>query len=58
MTSADIKFIEDETRKLLAEEVIEPSMSPCRSQVLVTTGERHRKRLVTGFRNSQKRFVL
>ena len=40
------KFIEKEVKRLLHEEIIEPSSSPWRAQVLITTNERHKKRLL------------
>ena len=44
--NSDKNFIEIETNKLLTEEIIEPSSLPWRAQVVITTNERHRKRLV------------
>ena len=48
-TADDSKFIETETKKLLADGITEPSISPWRAQVLVTTDERHKKRMVIGY---------
>ena len=47
----DERFIEPEVRKLLKEGIIEPSSSPWRAQVLVTSGDRHKKRLVIDYSN-------
>lgn len=43
---ADKKFIETETEHMLLEGIIRPSNSPWRAQVLVTSGENHKKRMV------------
>ena len=43
------KFITGEVKRLLHEGIIEPSSSPWRAQVLVTTNERHKKRLVVDY---------
>ena len=43
------KFINSEVKRLLREGIIEPSSSPWRAQVLVTTNERHKKRLVVDY---------
>lgn len=43
-TIADSKFIRAETAKLLEENVIEPSISPWRAQVLVTSNENRKKK--------------
>jgi len=42
----DAQFIKDEVTKLLSEGIIEPPESPWRPQVLVTKGERHKRRMV------------
>ena len=47
--SVDKKFIQDEISKLLADGVIEPSKSPWRSQVVLTTQGRHKKRMCIDF---------
>ena len=44
--STDRTFIESEVQRLLKEGIIEPSNYPWRAQVLVTTNENHRKRMV------------
>ena len=49
---ADERFIQTEVQKLLKDGVIEPSTSPWRAQVLVTTNERHKKRLVIDYSQS------
>lgn len=43
-TIADGKFIRTETAKLLEENIIEPSISPWRAQVLVTSNENRKKK--------------
>ena len=47
--STDRTFIEPEVQRLLKEGVIEQSNSPWRVQVLVTTNENHRKRMVIDY---------
>ena len=54
---ADEKFIKDETSKMLAEGVIEPSISLWRAQVLVTSSENHKKRLVVDYSDTINRFT-
>ena len=41
-TSSDVKLIESETQRLLAEGIIKPSTSSWRAQVLVTADEKHK----------------
>ena len=48
-SSTDRTFIESEVQRLLREGIIEPSNSPWRAQVLVTTNENHRKRMVIDY---------
>ena len=57
-TGADTKFIESETKRLLDEGIIEPSESPWRAQVLVTTNHNHRKRMVIDYSQTINRFTL
>ena len=45
----DSDFIHSEIKKLVSEDIIEPSNSPWRAQVLVTTNDRHKKRLVMDY---------
>ena len=42
----DSVFISSEVKRLLAEGIIEPSLSPWRAQVVVVIGENRRKRMV------------
>ena len=53
------QFIKHEVQKLLAEGKIEPSVSPWRSQVHVTSDEdeHHRKRMVIDYRNTINTFT-
>ena len=48
----DSTFIKEETRRLLQEGIIEPSISPWRAQVLVTKNERHKRRMVVDYSNT------
>ena len=43
--------------RLLNEDIIEPSNSPWRSQVLVTLGERHKRRMVIDYSQTINRFT-
>ena len=45
----DRKFIDAEAQRLLKEEIIEPSNSPWRAQVVRTRNENHKKRLVINY---------
>ena len=56
-TKADSDFIVKETQKLLSEGVIEPSRSPWRSQVHVTTSENHKRRMVINYSATINRFT-
>ncbi|XP_055862342.1 uncharacterized protein LOC106074444 [Biomphalaria glabrata] len=54
----DSKFINTEIQRLLKEEVIEPSKSPWRAQVLITSNERHKRRMVIDYSQTINRFTL
>uniref|UniRef100_A0A2C9KMS6 Reverse transcriptase domain-containing protein n=1 Tax=Biomphalaria glabrata TaxID=6526 RepID=A0A2C9KMS6_BIOGL len=54
----DSKFINAEIQRLLKEEVIEPSKSPWRAQVLITANERHKRRMVIDYSQTINRFTL
>ena len=41
----DSAFIDEEVKRLLKEGIIDPSLSPWRSQFVVTKDENHKKRL-------------
>lgn len=56
-TEDDSKFISEEIDKLLKSNVIEPSNSPWRAQVLITGGTTHRKRLVVDYSLTINRFT-
>ena len=53
----DEKFIHAEVQKLLKEEIIEPSKSPWRAQVLVTTNENHKRRMVVDYSQTINRYT-
>ena len=42
----------------LKEGIIEPSLSPWRAQVLVTKGERHKRRMVVDYSQTINRYTL
>ena len=53
----DQNFIKNETNRLLAEGIIEPSDSPWRAQVMVTKNERHKKRLVIDYSQTINKYT-
>ncbi|XP_045457867.1 uncharacterized protein LOC123668118 [Melitaea cinxia] len=53
----DQEFISNEISNLLKDKVIEPSISPWRAQVLVTSDGYHRKRLVIDYSQTINRFT-
>ena len=53
----DELFIQNEVKKLLADGVIERSSSPWRAQVLVTTGDKHKKRLVIDYSQTINKYT-
>ena len=54
---SDEYFIRHEVQKLLQDGIIEPSSSPWRAQVLVTTNENHKKRMVVDYSQTINRFT-
>ena len=56
-TFAANKFIKEETARMLKEGIIEPSISPWRAQVLVTSNENHKKRMVVDYSDTINRFT-
>ena len=52
------KFIAETIRNDLQNGVIEPSTSPWMAQVLVTTGENHRKRMSIDYSETINKFTL
>ena len=55
---SDKSFIREEIEKLLKEDVIEPSSSPWRAQVVVAKPENHKKRLVIDYSQTINQFTL
>ena len=53
----DRQFIENEIQRMLKEDIIEPSNSPWRAQVVVTRGERSKKRLVIDYSQTINKFT-
>ena len=53
----DEKFIETEIKRLLKEDIIEPSISPWRAQVLVVSPEGHKKRMVVDYSRTVNKFT-
>jgi len=56
-SKADRVFVEIEIQRLLKEDIIEPSSSPWRAQVVVTANERHKKRMVIDYSQTINRFT-
>ncbi len=56
-TKPEELFIDSEVQRLLAEDIIEHSSSPWRAQVLVTSNERQKKRLVVDYSQTINRFT-
>ena len=56
-TTAEADFIKDEVKSLLKEDIIESSDSPWRAQVLITSSERHKKRMVIDYSQTINRFT-
>lgn len=54
---ADEQFIATEVKELLKSDIIEPSSSPWRAQVLVTTNERHKKRMVIDYSQTINKYT-
>ena len=54
----DEVFITSEVKRLMRDGVIEKSNSPWRAQVLVTTNERHKKRMVIDYSQTINRFTF
>ena len=52
----DLEFISEKIEELLSDGRIEPSSSPWRAQVLVTSNERHRKRMVVDYSRTINKF--
>ena len=58
LSNLEEQFVESEIRKLLKDDIIEPSSSPWRAQVLVTNGDRHKRRLVIDYSATINRYTL
>ena len=54
----DSAFIDKEVKRLLEEDIIEPSRSPWRAQVVVAKDENHKKRLAIDYSQTINRFTL
>ncbi|KRX78435.1 Actin, acrosomal process isoform [Trichinella sp. T6] len=55
---AEAKFINDEVRRLLVENIIDESCSPWRAQALVVTSDNHKKRMVIDYSQTINHFTL
>ena len=56
--NSDKKFIESTVENLLSNEIIKPSSSPWRSQVLVPSEGNHKRRMVIDYSQTINRFTL
>ena len=54
----DQKFIRSEIKKLLDENIIEPSTSPWRAQVVIADDGRHKKRMVIDYSRTINKFTF
>ncbi|XP_054259818.1 uncharacterized protein LOC128984513 [Macrosteles quadrilineatus] len=54
----DVQFIKQEMERLQTEEIIEPSSSPWRAQVLVVTNDKGKKRLCVDYSQTINKFTL
>ena len=57
-SAIDRKFIDSEVKRLLELGIIEPSKSPWRSQLVITSGEHHRKRMTVDYSETINKFSL
>lgn len=55
--TSEQQFIESSTANLLSDGVIEPSSSPWRAQVLVTTNDRHKRRMVVDYSHTINKYT-
>ena len=55
---ADTEFISSEVKRLLNDDLIEPSSSPWRAQPLVVTQVNHKKRMVIDYSQTVNKFTL
>ncbi len=53
----DKEFFAMEVKRLLKENIIEPSKSPWRAQVQITTNENHKKRMVVDYSQTINRYT-
>lgn len=56
-SSADQEFIHNEIKKLLDDDIIEPSSSPWRAQVLVTKNDNQKKRMCVDYSQTINKFT-
>ncbi|XP_068240950.1 uncharacterized protein [Palaemon carinicauda] len=54
---SDKKFIEAEIERMISEGIVRPSNSPWRAQVLVTSGENQKRRMVVDYSRTINRFT-
>ncbi|KAJ4439883.1 hypothetical protein ANN_08012 [Periplaneta americana] len=57
-SNEDNEFIKREVEKLLSEGIIEESRSPWRAQVLITSSDNHKRRMVIDYSQTINRFTL
>ena len=58
LSFSDQSFVDKEIHRLLMENIIEPSQSPWRAQVLVTSNANHKRRMVVDYSRTINRFTL
>ena len=57
-SNANCHFISTEIRHLLAERIIEPSTSPWRVQVVVTSNKNHKRQMCIDYSQTINKFTL
>ena len=57
-SQADLHFIRDETQRLLSDDLIEPSNSPWRAQVLVVKEQSRKRRMIIDYSRTINRFNI
>ena len=57
-SQADLHFIRDETQRLLSDDLIEPSNSPWKAQVLVVKEQSRKRRMIIDYSRTINRFNI
>ena len=57
-STEDLQFIDHEIQRLLAEDIIEPSVSPWRAQVVVVKNSKDKKRMVVDYSQTVNKYTV